>query len=111
MDWDAARKDGEQGFGDLKLNFQIHSNPIDLHRQDGRCYIVMTAILMNDMMVETWIEKDEMEDGAMYNIVNAGVVETEHEPGGNGYDNDSIPLVECLIDGEGDSVAWDKSAK
>ena len=66
---------------------------------------------MHIMMVESQMEKDEMEDGMMYNIVNDGAVATEHEPSDNGDANNNIHLGEWLMDGEGDSATCDKCAK
>jgi hypothetical protein len=51
---------------------------------------------MYNIMVEAGAEKDELEDGRMYNIVNGRAVDTETEPGDDGDDN-IMHSGDCLV--------------
>jgi hypothetical protein len=58
-------------FAILKLQFQVPTHAINPHHKDDIYCGVLTCTLMQNIMVEAWIENDEMEDGSMYNAINA----------------------------------------
>ena len=69
----------------MELQFQILSNPINLHHRDNMYFVIMATILMHNM-VEARVEQDEVEEGSMYDIVDGGPIDTETEPGDDGDD-------------------------
>lgn len=64
---------------------------------------------MHNMIIKAQMEKYEMEDGTMYNIVDDSAV-TENNCDDNG-DDDSIHSGGCLIDGAVNRGFWHNSTK
>jgi hypothetical protein len=83
-----TEKDTERGFGIHQLKFLSLVQLINLHHKDNIYHVVLESMLMQNLIVEAYVENNEVECTTMYNTLSA----TESESGDR-----------AILDGEGKS--------